>query len=201
MPSSSFTFRLALTLSLSVWCSPLMGQWAVSAEVGSDRYWGGSVEKTAERRSFLPYRPTTFGVGVERRAGRLAVGVRFRYAYASLALEGAEAVVAAKGIFTAYSISPELVYRVGSIGSVQALSLHAGPLLEVWSVIDEGSETRLGMQGALSLAVPLGSSFAGSIMVGAALIPSPFGPGQLNPDFERRALWRRRVAAGLEYRL
>jgi hypothetical protein len=49
--------------------------------------------------------------------------------------------------------------------------------------------------------VPLGGRLAGSILVGAALIPSPFGVDQLNPDFERRALWRRRFAMGLEYRL
>jgi hypothetical protein len=53
----------------------------------------------------------------------------------------------------------------------------------------------------VSLGVPLGEKLAASITIGAALIPSPFAGNQLNPDFERRALWRRRFAAGLEYRL
>jgi hypothetical protein len=193
--------RFALALSFSFWWTPLLGQWVVAAEVGSDRFWGGSLEKTAERRSFLPYRPTTFGVGLERQAESFGVALRLRYASASLALEGPEGVVAAKGIFTMYGISPELTYRIASLGSVHPLLLHAGPVFEVWGVIDEPSETRLGVQGALSLGVPLGGRFAASVLVGAALIPSPFGVDQLNPDFERRALWRRRVAAGLEYRL
>lgn len=193
--------RLALALPLSAWCSPLLAQWAVTAEIGSDRFWGGSVEKAGERRSFLPYRPTTFGVGLEHRAGRFAVGVGLRYASASLALEGAKGVVAAKGIFTVYSVSPELVYRIASVGSVHPLSLHAGPIFEVWGVVDEDREIRVGVQSAVSLGVPLGGRLGGSVMVGAALIPSPFAGGQLNSDFERRALWRRRVAAGLEYRL
>lgn len=196
MPTSS-----TLVVAFSLWCSPLLGQWAVATEVGADRFWGGSVEKTAGRRSFLPYRPTTFGVGLERQAGRFAFGIRLRYASASLALEGADGVVAAKGIFTMYSVSPELVYRIASVGSIHPLSLRAGPIFEVWDAIDEDSETRVGVQGALSLGVPLGGRFAGSVMVGAALIPSPFGAGQLNQDFDRRALWRRRFAAGLEYRL
>jgi len=38
-------------------------------------------------------------------------------------------------------------------------------------------------------------------MAGAALIPSPFGDTQLDPGFERRALWRRGFGVGLDYRL
>jgi hypothetical protein len=201
MQASFSSLGLALAVTLSLWGSPLLGQWVVAAEVGSDRFWGGSVEKTTRARSFLPYRPTTFGVGLARQTGRFALGVRLRYASASLALEGAEGVVAAKGIFTMYSLSPELVYRLASPGTVHPLALHVGPLFELWGIVDEESEIRAGLQGALSLGVPLGGRLAGSILVGAALIPSPFGPGQLNPDFDRRPLWRRRVAAGLEYRL
>lgn len=201
MQTSSTCFSLALALNLSVWCSPLLGQWAVAAEVGSDRFWGGSVEKAEERRSFLPYRPTTFGVGLERQAGRFSLGVRLRYASASLALEGAHGVVAAKGIFTMYSVSPELAYRLATMGSVHPLSLHAGPIFEVWGVIDEDSQIRVGVQSAVSLSVPLGGRLAGSVIAGAALIPSPFARDQLDPNFERRALWRRRLAAELEYRL
>ncbi|MEO7237503.1 MAG: hypothetical protein ABIZ96_02690, partial [Gemmatimonadales bacterium] len=70
-----------------------------------------------------------------------------------------------------------------------------------WSVIDEDSQTRVGAQGAVSLNLPLGGRFAGSLTAGAAVMPSPFGEGQLDPPFERRALWRRRFAVGLDYRL
>ena len=188
-------------LACGVWCRPALGQWSVTTEVGADRFWGGSIEKTAEHRSFRPYRPTTFGVGLERRAGRLGAGLRLRYASASLALEGADGVVAAKGIFTVYSAAAEVVYRVISVGSVNQLMLHCGPLFEIWSVIDEDSQTRLGIQGAVSLSLPLGGRFGGSIMAGAAVIPSPFAEAQLDPSFERRALWRRRVTVGLDYRL
>jgi hypothetical protein len=191
----------AVVLASVVWCRPVLGQWAVTTEVGTDRFWGGSIETTGERRSFRPYRPTTFGIGLERRAGRLGAGLRLRYASASLALEGADAVVAAKGIFTVYSAAPEIVYRIVSVGSVNHLMLHAGPLFEVWSVVDEDSQTRVGIHGAVSLNLPLGGRFAGSVMAGVALIPSPFGEAQLDPDFERRALWRRRFAVGLDYRL
>lgn len=192
---------LGLGLAVSLWGNPLLGQWAVSAEVGSDRFWGGSVERSSERRSFRPYRPTTFGAGLQRQMGSLAIGMRLRYASASLALEGPDAVVAAKGIFTVYNISPEVAYRFASVRSVHPLVLHLGPVFEIWRVLTERSQTRIGVHGAVSLGVPLGEKLAASITIGAALIPSPFAGNQLNPEFERRALWRRRFAAGLEYRL
>jgi hypothetical protein len=191
----------AAMLASGFWFSPALGQWAVTTEVGADRFWGGSIENAPEQRSFRPYRPTTFGVGLERRAGRLGAGLRLRYASAGLALEGADAVVAAKGVFTVYSAAPEILYRLTSLGTVNQLLVHAGPLFEVWSIIDEDNRTRVGIQGGVSLDVPLGGRFAGSIMAGAALIPSPFAEADLDPTFERRALWRRRFAVGLDYRL
>ncbi len=202
MRTSSLLAGFAVVMLASgVCCSTALGQWAVTTEVGADRFWGGSVENTPEHRSFRPYRPTTFGVGLERRAGRLGAGLRLRYASASLALEGADGLVAAKGFFSVYSAAPEILYRVTSLGSVNQLLLHGGPLFEVWSVTDEDARTRVGIQGAVSLNLPLGGRFAGSVMAGAAVIPSPLEEGQLDPSFERRALWRRRFAVGLDYRL
>ena len=192
---------MGVGLLYSTWCGAVLAQWTLGAEVGSDRFWGGSVETTPERRSFRPYRPTTFGVGLERRGGRLGAGLRLRYASAGLALEGADALSAVNGVFTVYSVSPEVIYRIASVGAANQLLVRGGPLFEVWSVIDENSETRVGLQGAVSLNVPLGGRFGGSIMAGAALIPSPFEKAQLDPSFERRALWRRRFAVGLDYRL
>lgn len=200
MQTFSYCSRLVLALTCSLWCSPLLGQWVVTAEVGADRFWGGSIEKTEEKRSFLPYRPTTFGVSLERQIGKLAVGLGLHYASAGLALEGTDAVVAVKGIFTMYSVSPKLVYRIATVGA-NGLLVHGGPLFEVWSVPDEEAQTRVGVQGAASFRVPLGGRLAGTVSAGAALIPSPFGEDQLDSDFERRPLWRRRFAGGLEFRL
>jgi hypothetical protein len=185
----------------SVWSHSAMAQWSANIEVGADRFWGGSVENAPEHRSFRPFRPTTFGLGIERRPGNLGLGLKLQYASAGLGLEGGDAFAAINGVFTRFSASPELVYRIGQLGSVNELLIHAGPLFETWSVTDEETQLRLGVQGALSLSVPFGRRFAGSLSAGAALTPSPFGKNQLDSNFERRALWRRRMAAGLEFRL
>jgi hypothetical protein len=192
---------IAVALNSCLWSSRLAGQWLIGVEIGTDRYWGGSVEKAEAKRSFRPYRPTSFGVGLERRRGPLGVAVRLHYTGASLALEGSDAVVAAKGVFDVFGIGPEVVYRIASIGAGNTLLLHGGPLFEVWKIIDEDTKSRVGAQAALSMTVPLGSGFAASVLAGVALTSSPFTSSQIGPNFEPRALWRRGFAARMECQL
>lgn len=186
---------------LSFWCSSAHGQWAVGFEIGAARFWGGTHETADPHRSFRPYRPTTLGVGVIRQAGSLGFALHLRYAGASLALEGSDAVAAIKGVYKLYQGSPELVYRIATLASVSELRLHAGPVFELWTIEGEDSQFRAGVQSAISLRVPLGGRFAGSLTAGAAVTGSPFTEEQLIDGYERRALWRRSVVAGLEYRL
>lgn len=180
--------------------SPAFGQWTVQVEIGADRYWGGSAETGGENRSFRPYRPTTFGLGLHRKGHPVGWGMQVHYAVAGLALEGPGAVAVVEGVFTMVSLSPEVVYRLTALGPVAELRLHAGPLFEAWGIIDEDSRTRVGAQGAVSLGIPLGGHLAGTLLAGAAVIPSPFEDGEL-PGYDTRALWRRRFAVGLQYRL
>ena len=194
-------WRCSLVLAVSVG-SPdsAHGQWSVAAHIGAERFWGGSIEIAPEHRSFRPYRPTTFGAAVQRYGGRWSAGLRLGYAQASLALEGADALVAAKGIFTVYSAAPEMGIRVGPTKGRQQLWIRAGPLLELWSIMGEDSRARAGAQGAVSFLVPVSGRFTASITAGAAVTSSPFDRGELE-GYQLRNLWRRRFGAGLEYRL
>ena len=188
-----------------LWCSPLHGQWRVGTEVGASRFWGGSTDGESET-SVRPYRPTTFGIGLERQTARYAAGVQLHYAEASLALEGPDGVVAAEGAFTIVSISPELAVRIATLGPGNELRIHAGPLVEIWDIIDQDSRTRVGAHGSVSLDVPLGGRFGGAVRAGVAATPSPYEEGELDlgnsaPTYDLRTLWRRSVALGLRYRL
>jgi hypothetical protein len=189
-----------LALSLA-WQVEARGQWAVSLAVESDRYWGGSVDNTPEHKSFRPYRPTAFTVGLERRAGNAGLRLRTTYTEASLGLEGEGAVVAAKGAFTVWGIAPELSYQIATIGQENRLLLQLGPLLELWHPIDEEWRTRLGAQGGLSLVVPLGGRFDLALGGTVAVISSPFHSDELPVGYEVRALWRRGFSGGLVYQL
>jgi hypothetical protein len=181
--------------------TPAAGQWAVGIEIGADRFWGGSEEVTGDGTSFLPYRPTVLGLGLEHRSSSLGVGLRFHYTDAGLALEGPEVTAVASGAFDVYGISPELGYRLATLGGDNQLILRGGPLVELWHLPGEEDRTRLGFQGGLSLLVPLGGRFAGTLLAGGAVIPSPFQDGELPANYELRTLWRRSVAGRLEYRL
>jgi DNA-binding Lrp family transcriptional regulator len=77
-----------VAIASSSWCSSLHGQWRIGVEVGAARFWGASRENSRDHPSFRPYRPTTFGLGLERQSGRYVVGLQVQYAEASLALEG-----------------------------------------------------------------------------------------------------------------
>jgi hypothetical protein len=179
---------------------PAMGQWSIGLELGADRFWGGSVDNTPEHRSFHPYRPTTFGGAIQHRGSKVGLGLRLGYTEAALALEGSDAVVAAKGVFTIYSFSPEISYRIATIGAGNEVFLQAGPLLEVWDITDQGTRTRAGAQAGVALAVPLSRRISAAVSGSVALISSPFEQDELLAGYELRALWRRRFAGGLEYR-
>jgi hypothetical protein len=197
-------FLLSAALELALASAALAQgttRWTAQLEVGADRYWGGSVSITDEHRSFRPYRPTVFGIGLERGGKSLGLGLQLRYLEASLGLEGPGAVAAVDGIFQVVSLAPELTYHVATLGPMAELRLHAGPLLEFWDLIDQDAKTRLGAQAAASLDIPLGGRFAGSVLFGLAVTPSPFEAEQLGSGFETSTLWRRRVAGALRYRL
>lgn len=207
MPTSlGRSLPIVLAATTIIWCSPLLGQWRVGTEVGATRFWGASLDTGGDQTSFRPYRPTTYGLGLERQTGRYAVGVHVHYAEAGLALEGPEGTIAAGGVFTIVSISPELAVRIATLGSGNQLRLHAGPLFEIWGIIDEGKRTRVGAHGSVSLDVPLGRRFGGVARASAAVTPSPYEEGELDlgggaPTYDLRTLWRRSFAAGLRYRL
>ena len=196
----------ALAVISSAWCTPLSGQWRVGAEVGASRFWGGSLDTGGNHTSIRPYRPTTFGLGVERQSGRYAIGLQIQYADASLALEGPDLIVSAPDAFSIVTVSPEVAVRLATVGAGNQLRLHAGPLIEHWAPVDLKGRTRVGAQGAVSFDVPLGQHFGGTVLAGGAVTPSPYKEGELDvgpgaPTYDLRTLWRRRFAVGLNYRL
>ncbi|HEX2250745.1 MAG TPA: hypothetical protein VHH32_10375 [Gemmatimonadales bacterium] len=186
--------------------SPVQAQWRLGIEVGAARFWGASRDTVDANSSVVPYRPTTFGVSLERQAGKYGFGVQLHYSEASLGLIGPELQVAAEGAFTVFSISPEAVVRLATLGAANELRLHAGPLFELWDLVDMDSRARVGAQGSVSLDVPLGGRFRGAVIAGGAVTPSPYNEGELDledgaPTYKLRTMWRRSFAVALDYEL
>src|SRR2546425_13317948 len=60
-------------------------QWGLSAEVGVARF--GGTSRDSSGATLGPYRPTTFGVRVDRELGTVRVGMELMYARTGLAGE------------------------------------------------------------------------------------------------------------------
>jgi len=196
---STAPIGLLCVLALSMGApTEALSQWFVSLGVESDRFWGGSLENAPEERSFRPYRPTLFALGVGHRFGSIGMGLHVTYTEAALGLEGKEAVVAVNDAFTMVGLAPEVSYQIAALGPNRLL-LHAGPLIEFWHPVDSESRTRAGARGAASLLVPLGGRFGLSLAGSLAVIGSPFNTDELLEQYERQALWRRGFAGSLQY--
>ncbi|MGN6392828.1 MAG: hypothetical protein ACTHM9_11360, partial [Gemmatimonadales bacterium] len=87
--------------------APLHGQWTLTGGIRAPRFSGGAVEAATES-SLSPYRPTVFGLGLERDGRRVGMGLRLYYTSSSLALEAADAVSAVKDALTVYGAEPEV---------------------------------------------------------------------------------------------
>lgn len=192
------SFLLALLLAAAP--HRAAAQWVLSADVTAPRFSGGS-SRQPDGRSFRPYRPTLAGVGLERSGRAGGVGLHGYYASASLALEGADAVVAVKNALDLYGASLEVSGRLATLGTASRLMLYAGPLVEVWRLAEETSRVRGGFAAAIGLQVSIGNRWSVVMRAGAAVSGSPFAAEDLDAGFVPRPLWRREVSGRLRYRL
>ena len=148
-----------------------------------------------------PYRPTLFGAVLVRSSGATSVALRGYYGSASLALEGANAVVAVKDALTLYGVAIEASHQLASLGPAASLMVGTGSMIEKWDLSGTGSHIRAGAGVSLSLRVPLGGWWETVVRGGAAVSGSPFTDADLDPDFMPRALWRRDFSARVLFRL
>ena len=189
-------------LSLLIASQPrLAAQWSLAVEATASYYGGTSRDSGADPTAFRPHHPTSVGLRVDRRFGRLGVGVGAALAGADLIAENSSVGAILKGALDLFEVAPEVAVIVGRTGPGLAVRVHAGPLIDIWSPQGADTRTRTGGQAGLSLEWPVSRRLAGSLRVAAALTGSLFKEGELPPGFERRAMWRRSVSLGLRYRL
>src|SRR2546426_4916912 len=179
----------------------LAAQWSLAVEATASYYDGVSRDSGADPTAFRPHHPTSVGLRVERRFGRLGVGVGAALASADLIAENSSVGAMLKDALDLFEVAPEVALLLGRAGPGPAVRVHAGPLIDIWSREGEDTRTRAGGQAGLSLEWPVSRRFAGTLRGAAALTSSLFREGELPPGFERRAMWRRSVSLGLRYRL
>jgi len=75
-----------------------------------------------------------------------------------------------------------------------------GPALHLWSFQND-VRSRIGANGAIVYEWLFAGRFTASVRVEGMLSKSWFNPGDVPPEYERRATWRYGVGLGLRYRL
>jgi hypothetical protein len=172
--------------------------WGIGIEVGLTRFWGGSEPiPPNDTPGFRPYRPTSFGVRVDRRLGRARVGLGGLYAASGLANESDDLTLVAKGGLSWVQLTPEVAYRLATLGPVAELSVFAGPVFDIWLPVDDAGRVRLGGHGGLELLVPLGSGLAGTLRAHGGMGGSLFRDTDVPSDFRTKSMPRAGVALGL----
>jgi hypothetical protein len=173
-------------------------QWGISAEVGVARF--GGTSRDSAGATVGPYRPTTFGLRLERALGRARVAVGVLHAETGLVAEGQGVAVVQYGIGSLWEIAPEISLGVARFGTGVEARVEAGPAVDLWN-FDGEQRNRVGGRAAAVLEWPLARALMGSLRVSGVLSGSVFDAADTPSGVERRATRRFGVAVGLRYQL
>src|SRR5690349_516680 len=111
-------WRLAVTLillGLAQGAAPAAAQWSLSAEIGVAGFSGTSRDSSGA--SVGPFRPTTFGIQVDRETGRVRLAAMVLYAAPGLAGRQGDELFVQYGVISLWEIAPTLSVRVARFGT------------------------------------------------------------------------------------
>lgn len=187
-----------LLLGLVLTPRPAAAQWGLSAEIGVARFGGTSRDTTGTRVG--PYRPTTFGLRLDRALGSTRVALAVLYAKTGFAGERNGVAIVQYDAGSLWELAPEASLRVARFGAGAEARLEAGPVVEIWKV-DDDSRSRLGGRAAAAVEWPIARALTGSLRVSGVLTGSVFDPADVPAGVERLATRRVAVGIGLRYGL
>lgn len=192
---------------LAVWlfaAPALAAQWSAGVEIGMLRFSGTSIDTVTPGDSSRarPSPSTSYAVRVERRLGRVGLGVGFLYSKGGVGVVNSTVTVEETGFLKVYEFAPEVSFLIARPGPGGALRVHVGPVFDRWRLkYEEETRHRVGARAALGLDWSLGGRFSGILLGEAAVTPGVFSPEDLPPGFARRTTWRRGASAGVRVRL
>lgn len=187
-----------LLLGLGLVPRPAVAQWGVSAEIGVARFGGTSRDTSGTKVG--PYRPTTFGLRVDRALGSTRVALAVLYAKTGFAGEQNDLAIVQYDAGSLWELAPEASFRVARFGAGAEARLEAGPAIELWTVAGD-TRSRLGGRAAAAIEWPMARALTGSLRVSGVLTGSVFDPADVPAGVERLATRRVAVAIGLRYGL
>lgn len=182
----------------------LAAQWSAGVEVGILRFWGTAIDTVTptDPPRARPSPSTSYAVRVQRRFGRVGVGIGFLYSKSGAGVENETVAIEETGLVKLYEVAPEISFLVARPGPGGSLLVHVGPLYERWWLrYEEDTRRRVGARAAVGLDWPLGGRWSGTLTGEAAVSAGVFSAEDLPSEFARRATWRRALSAGIQVRL
>lgn len=189
---------LLLLLPVAVPVGSLVAQWGAAVEIGVARF--GGTSRDSSGTTVGPYRPTTFGLRLDRDLGRTRLAVGVMYAKTGLAGMMGNVAVVDYDAASLLEIAPEVSIRVARLGAAAVARVEAGPAVDVWE-LDGDKRTRVGARGALAVECLLGGRFTASIRATGVVSGSMANADETPPGVERDGTRRGGVSVGLRVRL
>jgi hypothetical protein len=187
-----------LTGSLS---RPAAAQWGIALEVQRAAYGGTSRDTSTSGTggSVRPGNTPALTVRLDRRFGRVAIGIGIRYSRSAVLVDDGVLFVGIHKELTTVEFAPEVSVRIARTARGAALHLYGGPLIGVCDLKNEGSRIVPGAIAGIAGDLPIADRLALWVRLGGGLARSVFRPGDLPPEFERHLARRSEIALGLRY--
>jgi hypothetical protein len=174
------------------------GGWGLGVEVGIVRFWGASGPLAgSDDLALRPYRPTQFGLRLDRGFGGLRAGLTARYAQSAIGGEFEGGATIFTDGFTLLELAPEAAVPLARFGAGAALRLFAGPVLHFWIPPDDDTRTRLGARAGVELEAPLDARVSAITRFHGGIAASALDDADVPPGYEVRSMPSAGVAIGV----
>jgi hypothetical protein len=191
-------------LAVAIWvCTTpgmLRAQWAVTLEAQRVGFGGTSRDTTdGPHGSFRPDGTLGVTVRLDRRIGRVALGLGIRYLRAAVVLDAPDLFIGIRDDFAGFEAAPEIRVRIVRTSGGATLHLYGGPVIGVWAFSDQGTRPVPGGMAGVAGEFPVLAHLALWVRAGGGLTRSVFRDGELPAEFDRRFTRRSEISLGLRY--
>lgn len=181
--------------------SAASAQWGVTVAVQRNGFGGTSYDTSTggTQSSFLPGNTPAATLRLDRRFGRVALGLGIRYSRSAIVLDGKDLFVGLPGEIATFEAAPEVRVRLLRTRVGAAMHGYVGPVIGAWMIRGQGTRGVLGGIGGVAGEFPVLERLSLEVRVGGGVTGSLFRPGELPPEYERRMTWRTEIGLGLHY--
>jgi hypothetical protein len=180
---------------------PAPAQWGVTVNLQRTGFGGTSFDTSTggTEASFRPGNTPAVTLRVDRRFGRVSLGLGVRYSRSAIVLDGQDVFVGVHDELTTIEAAPEV--RVRLLRTRLGASVHGfgGPVIGAWRVRNQDTRGVVGVVAGVAGEFPLLRKLALEVRVGGGLTGSLFRQGELPPEYEPRAMRRGEIGLGLRY--